>query len=65
MADVKCARCRFRARYDANPRSFLGRLWKWHTRWCPGWKHYLQTLSAQERMELIGRYDLPESTFRK
>ena len=40
-----------RARYDDNPRSLLGRLWKWHTGWCPGWKAYQKELAAATESE--------------
>ncbi len=38
-----------RKRYENNPRSWLGRFWRWHIGWCPGWKSYKKTLSEQER----------------
>ena len=49
---LKCANCRFRKNYDHNPASWLGRLWRWHTGWCPGWKLYLKSLPESERLEL-------------
>jgi hypothetical protein len=49
MAGHKCETCPMRKRYDRNPGSLLGRLWKWHTRWCPGWKKYTQAMAAQNR----------------
>ncbi len=52
----KCEKCKFRAKYDRNPRSILGRIWKWHTGWCPGWKRYLKSLPAETRREMIERY---------
>jgi IS1 family transposase len=60
MAESGCAACSFRARYDKNPRSLLGRLWKWHANFCPGWKSYMKSLPDQERMELAEKYDLPK-----
>ena len=44
-----CENCAFRKRYIKNPGSFLGRLWKWHTRWCPGWKRYVASLPEDQR----------------
>ena len=58
MADHNCPKCTFRARYDRNPRSLLGRLWRWHAKWCPGWKAYMGSLPDQERRELARKYDL-------
>ena len=53
-----CSRCFFRSRHDRNPKSLLGRLWRWHIAFCPGWKKYLKTLSSEERAELEERYAL-------
>ena len=51
-----CEKCRLRARYDKHPRSLLGRIWKWHIGWCPGWKAYLKSIPDAARRELIERY---------
>ena len=52
----RCEKCWFRASYDKNPRSIVGRLWKWHIGWCPGWKSYMQSLSDEEREKVLERY---------
>lgn len=52
MAASGCASCTFRKRYENNPRSLLGRLWRWHIRWCPGWKAYRRSLSEEEQAAL-------------
>jgi len=52
----RCEKCSFRARYDRHPRSLLGRLWKWHTGWCPGWKSYLRSLPEDEREKTRRKY---------
>ncbi|MBN2495597.1 MAG: hypothetical protein JXR96_13470 [Deltaproteobacteria bacterium] len=57
-AKSSCEQCAFRARYDRNPRSFLGRLWRWHAFICPGWKKYMRSLSDEERRQLAARYRL-------
>jgi hypothetical protein len=36
----------------------LGRLWRWHAGWCPGWKSYMKSLPEEERRELAEKYDL-------
>jgi hypothetical protein len=36
----------------------LGRIWRWHINWCPGWKRYLKSLSGEERAKLIAQYGL-------
>ena len=51
-----CEKCKFRAQYDRNPRSILGRIWKWHIGWCPGWKAYLKSLPDETRQDLMRRY---------
>ena len=35
-----CETCPMRKKAEENPRSFMARLWRWHTGWCPGWKEY-------------------------
>ena len=58
MADHNCENCTFRAKYDNRPKSFLGRLWKWHAGWCPGWKSYMMSLSQEKRIVLAEKYGL-------
>jgi len=58
MADQTCANCPWRSKYDANPRSFSGRLWRWHINFCPGWKAYFATLQPEEQAGLAERYHL-------
>lgn len=59
MADEPgCATCSFRARHDRDPRSLLGRIWRWHAGWCPGWKAYMRSLPAEERERVARRYGL-------
>lgn len=58
MAEAKCENCAFRAKYDNNPNSFLGKVWKWHTGWCPGWKSYISSLPKDKRNELVKKYDM-------
>ena len=51
-----CEKCRLRAKYDRNPRSIIGRIWKWHIGWCPGWKSYMRSLPQEERDKVAERY---------
>ncbi len=53
-----CENCGFRARYDKNPKSLLGRIWRWHAGWCPGFKKYINSLPEEQRNELAQRYGL-------
>jgi hypothetical protein len=58
MGSHNCENCRFRDRYDRNPKSLLGRLWRWHAGWCPGWKIYMNSLDPERRHELAQTYGL-------
>ena len=42
-----CGNCPMRQKAEANPQSFMARLWRWHTKWCPGWKAYQARLAEQ------------------
>jgi len=42
-----CETCPIRQKAEEKPNSFLARLWRWHTGWCPGWKAYQAYLAAQ------------------
>lgn len=39
---MMCDNCGFRRLADRLPTSVPGRLWAWHTRFCPGWKRYVK-----------------------
>ncbi|MEJ5362538.1 MAG: hypothetical protein WHV26_10800 [Spirochaetota bacterium] len=54
----KCETCSLRMRYDQNHRSLLGRLWRWHINFCPGWKMYMKSLPEAKKEELIQKYSL-------
>lgn len=58
MSEPSCANCKFRAKYDNQPKSLLGRLWRWHAGWCPGFKSYLLSLPETERRAIAGKYEL-------
>ena len=63
MADKHdCENCNFRAIYDKNPKSLLGRLWRWHAGWCPGFKKYITSLSDAQRIALAERYRIKKYT---
>ena len=57
-----CEKCKFRAKYDLNPQSIMGRIWKWHTGWCPGWKSYVKSLPDERRTEILEKYDPASGT---
>ena len=58
MAESNCGNCAFREKYDNNPKSFLGRLWRWHANWCPGWKGHMNSLTDDERQKLAQQYNM-------
>ena len=58
MAMLACASCALRRRADTKPDSLLARLWRWHTRWCPGWRRYVRSLGADEQAELERKHGL-------
>ena len=58
MAESNCANCQLRAKYDAKPKSFAGRFWRWHANWCPGWKAFMNSLEAEERKSIAGKYGM-------
>ncbi len=58
MPEPKCPTCGWRKKYDDNPNSFLGKLWRWHAHVCPGWKAYMKTLSDQERKATATKYQI-------
>jgi hypothetical protein len=63
MSESGCATCSFRARYDQNPRSILGRVWRWHANFCPGWKSYMKSLPGDEKKAIIESYRFPAGKF--
>jgi hypothetical protein len=58
MAQHNCENCPIRAKHDKNPKSLLGRFWRWHINFCPGWRGYFNSLDDAQKAELRQRYDL-------
>jgi hypothetical protein len=58
MAESKCNQCSWRAKFDDKPKSFLGRLWRWHINWCPGWKAFMKSLPEDKQSELRANYKI-------
>jgi hypothetical protein len=63
MSESGCATCGFRAKYDARPKSLLGRLWRWHASFCPGWRSYVKSLPEDDKQAIIERYKLSATKF--
>ena len=55
--EQKCENCKLRTNYEKNPKSFLGRFWRWHINFCPGWKGYFTSLSDEQKAELRAKYN--------
>ncbi len=55
-----CENCPIRAKYDRAPKSLIGRLWRWHIHFCPGWKRYFASLNEEQKNELRVKYHLPK-----
>lgn len=53
-----CDNCGFRAKYEKNPTSLLGRIWRWHAGWCPGWRKYMNALPEQKRIDIAVKYKM-------
>lgn len=58
MAASDCETCAFRAKYDNKPKSLLGKIWRWHANWCPGWKEYMNSLDEEKRKDIATRYEM-------
>lgn len=53
-----CETCKFRGAFDRDRNSLLGRVWRWHIKFCPGWRLYYNSLDAESRQALAKKYDL-------
>jgi hypothetical protein len=58
MANPKCGQCSLRAKFDRNPKSILGRFWRWHINWCPGWRAYMKFIPVDQQTELRAKYKI-------
>ena len=58
MAQSGCETCPMRAKYDEKPKSIIGRFWRWHIKWCPGWKGYMKEVDEKKRQDLKLKYNL-------
>jgi hypothetical protein len=58
MQEHQCENCKIRAKYDRSPKSLLGRFWRWHIGFCPGWKAYFNALNEEQRAALRKQYQL-------
>jgi hypothetical protein len=47
----RCENCKFCQHFLEKPETLLGRLWKWHTTWCPAWKRYQKELAEKDKRQ--------------
>jgi hypothetical protein len=60
MKEHTCESCNWQAKYDAKPKSILGRIWRWHATWCPGWNKYMRSLSVEKRDSIVAQYHMQD-----
>jgi hypothetical protein len=58
MKKKPCENCKLRKKYDEKPNSMVGKIWRWHINFCPGWKGYMKSVDDKTRDELKVKYDL-------
>ena len=58
MKQHNCEQCPIRAKYDNAPKSLIGRFWRWHINFCPGWKKYMSSLDEENKNALKEKYEL-------
>lgn len=58
MKTYPCENCKLRAKYDQKPKSLIGRFWRWHINFCPGWKGYMKSLDESRKEEITVKYKL-------
>jgi hypothetical protein len=58
MAEQNCENCSMRIKYDTKPKSFIGRFWRWHINFCPGWKMYMKSLDDEQRLLVAQKYHI-------
>lgn len=56
MATYKCESCPLREKYEINAQSLIGRFWRWHINFCPGWRAYFIQLSDEQKRLLREKY---------
>ena len=50
--ESSCENCKLRNYAERKPNSLPVKIWRWHTKWCPGWKAYQQGVAKkQEKMQ--------------
>ncbi|MFR9501810.1 MAG: hypothetical protein SNG38_05040 [Rikenellaceae bacterium] len=55
-----CETCKLRGAYDKNNQSLIGKFWRWHINFCPGWKLYYSSLGESEKTKIKEKYNFPK-----
>ena len=50
-----CENCKLRAAYDKNPKSLIGRFWRWQINFCPSWRGYFKSLPPVRNRKRFAR----------
>lgn len=58
MKNHNCEECKLRAKHDKLPKSLIGRFWRWHIGFCPGWKSYMSSLDESKKAEVVAKYQI-------
>ena len=53
-----CENCKLRAAYDKNPKSLIGRFWRWQINFCPSWRGYFKSLPPEKQEATLSRCHL-------
>lgn len=52
-----CNDCKMRKVFDKNNNSFIGKFWRWHINFCPGWKSYYMSLDEEQKNSINIKYN--------
>ena len=58
MKKHMCDDCKLRKKHDEAPKSVVGKFWRWHINYCPGWKGYMKSLDETKKEEVVNKYQL-------
>ena len=55
--EFPCENCKLRAHYDKNPKSLMGRFWRWHINFCPGFRGYFTSRDEETKAQIREKYN--------
>ncbi len=56
MGKHLCEKCKLKEKFEQAPRSLIGKFWRWHINFCPGWRGYYNSLSDEQRKDIFDKY---------